>query len=172
VESSYADWASNGKSFDNCNRVNTCGDELPETATCDPGYGSTKGCDCADADGGRLMDLNNAVIKESPKVTEDIIDVQYAACYTKGVDATFKDIHSRSEGSVKWLHYGTTEGAYLNYPGFLWPRNCGGSECGATYDPRSRPWYAQGATGSKNVVLIIDSSGSMSNVRALPLPLP
>jgi len=100
------------------------------------------------------------------QVTEDLIDVQYAACYTKGVDTTMRDIHTRSEGSVKWLHYGTTEGAYLNYPGFLWPRSCGGSQCGETYDPRSRPWYAQGATGTKNVVIIIDTSGSMQNVRA------
>jgi hypothetical protein len=98
-------------------------------------------------------------------VTADLIDVQYAACYTQGVETTLRQIHDRSEGSVKWLHYGTTEGAYLNYPGFLWPRSCGGSQCGETYDPRSRPWYAQGATGSKNVVIIFDTSGSMSNVR-------
>jgi hypothetical protein len=106
--------------------------------------------------------------REKPRgrqVTEDLIDVQYAACYTQGVETTLRQIHDRSEGSVKWLHYGTTEGAYLNYPGFLWPRSCGGSQCGETYDPRSRPWYAQGATGSKNVVIIFDTSGSMSNVR-------
>jgi hypothetical protein len=68
VETSYAAWVAGGKSFDNCPRSNTCGDELPDTATCDPNYGSTKGCDCADTDGGRLLDLANAVIKESPKV--------------------------------------------------------------------------------------------------------
>jgi len=69
VETRYGAWVAGGKSFDNCARSNTCGDELPSTASCDSNYGSTQGCDCTDTDGGRLMDLTNAVIKESPKVT-------------------------------------------------------------------------------------------------------
>merc|ERR1712107_182566 len=31
----------------------------------------------------------------------------------------------------------------------------------AAYDPRFRPWYASAATGPKNIVIIIDKSGSM-----------
>ena len=34
--------------------------------------------------------------------------------------------------------------------------NCG------EYDPRFRPWYVAATTGRKNVILMIDVSGSMS----------
>ena len=35
--------------------------------------------------------------------------------------------------------------------------------CSNTYDPRLRPWYSAAATGPKDVVIVIDVSGSMSN---------
>ena len=37
-----------------------------------------------------------------------------------------------------------------------------------TYDPRFRPWYVAATTGRKNVILIIDRSGSMNNTGAYP----
>ncbi|CAJ1331871.1 unnamed protein product, partial [Effrenium voratum] len=39
---------------------------------------------------------------------------------------------------------------------------------GETYDPRLRPWYSSGSTGPKDVVIVVDVSGSMQlNGRAL-----
>lgn len=47
-------------------------------------------------------------------------------------------------------------GSYVGWPNIQW--------CPATgYDPRYRPWYAAGATGPKDVVIVIDVSGSMSS---------
>ena len=37
-------------------------------------------------------------------------------------------------------------------------------EC-SDYDPRFRPWYVVATSGAKNVILIIDTSGSMSGTR-------
>jgi len=37
--------------------------------------------------------------------------------------------------------------------------------CPNDYDPRFRPWYASGATGPKDVVIVVDVSGSMSTAR-------
>ena len=42
-----------------------------------------------------------------------------------------------------------------------WP---GVKDCDA-YDPRYRPWYAAAASGPKDVVLVIDCSGSMAGER-------
>ena len=35
--------------------------------------------------------------------------------------------------------------------------------CLNEYDPRFRPWYATAASGPKDVVIVVDSSGSMSS---------
>jgi len=39
-----------------------------------------------------------------------------------------------------------------------WP---GVEDCGTTYDPRFRDWYAGAAAGPKDVIIVIDTSGSM-----------
>jgi len=46
------------------------------------------------------------------------------------------------------------------YPGT--PYGMTGSSCN-DYDPRFRPWYVGATTGPKNLVLVFDSSGSMTN---------
>ena len=35
-------------------------------------------------------------------------------------------------------------------------------DCGTTYDPRYREWFAGAAAGPKDVIIVIDTSGSMS----------
>ena len=57
-------------------------------------------------------------------------------------------------------YYGTAEGVLINFPGYLSTRDS--CEAG-TYDPRTRPWYVMGASGPKDVILIIDKSGSMAS---------
>ncbi|ELU16026.1 hypothetical protein CAPTEDRAFT_193019 [Capitella teleta] len=58
--------------------------------------------------------------------------------------------------SIKFQYVGTEEGVTTVYPRF--------KSCSSTYDPRFRPWYVEAATPeSKDVVVVIDTSGSMSD---------
>lgn len=52
-----------------------------------------------------------------------------------------------------------TTGAYLGWPTVQWCNSVGGS----AWDPRFRPWYAIAAAGPKDVVIIMDTSGSMQS---------
>ena len=46
----------------------------------------------------------------------------------------------------------------------MYPGNPGKCPNGKNnYDPRVRPWYVAASTGPKDVVLILDTSGSMGN---------
>jgi len=57
-----------------------------------------------------------------------------------------------------WYHYGAHNGVYRIYPARQ-SKDCG------LYDPRERPWYIAASSGPKNVILILDTSGSMRGFR-------
>ena len=54
------------------------------------------------------------------------------------------------------MYFGSQNGIFRIYPARQ------SEECGV-YDPRVRPWFVAGSSGPKNVVLILDVSGSMMN---------
>jgi uncharacterized protein YegL len=76
----------------------------------------------------------------------------------KGVVAassTLLDLSSVSRAA----YYGTVDGTTTLFPAFD-IESCSG------YDPRLRPWYVRGASpGGKDVVIVIDKSGSMGGSR-------
>ncbi|CAB4014943.1 Hypothetical predicted protein [Paramuricea clavata] len=59
---------------------------------------------------------------------------------------------------LKWQYFGSQEGILPVYPAFKFP-SCD------SYDNRVRPWYVEGiAPEPKDIVLIIDKSGSMEDI--------
>lgn len=85
-----------------------------------------------------------------------------AACLSSGVSGTYKTAAAKEADSsrrVGYLYFGDqATGGYTS-----WPREefCSAKSTG--WDPRARPWYAAGATGPKDVIIIADVSGSMGN---------
>jgi hypothetical protein len=57
------------------------------------------------------------------------------------------------------MYFGSITGSFLIYPGRP------SEECGV-YDPTERPWYVAAGSGPKNVVLVLDFSGSMNGLPA------
>ena len=55
------------------------------------------------------------------------------------------------------LYYGSDNGVFRIYPGN--PKSCPTNY--NAFDPRLRPWYVAASTGPKDVVLVLDTSGSM-----------
>lgn len=59
---------------------------------------------------------------------------------------------------LKWQYFGSQEGVFSTYPAHQFP-SC------TSYDNRLRPWYVEGiAPQPKDIVLIIDKSGSMEDI--------
>ena len=70
-----------------------------------------------------------------------------------------KDI-SKSQPYIKWQYFASEEGILANFPVFEDTADC------RSYDPRFRPFYVETATPEpKDVVLVFDTSGSMSGSR-------
>jgi hypothetical protein len=64
---------------------------------------------------------------------------------------------------TKWHFFGTERGSQVSWPARLWGFDKEG-QCGVDFDPRLRPWYTAGAAGPKDVILVIDTSGSMTDL--------
>ena len=56
------------------------------------------------------------------------------------------------------MHFGSNEGMFRIFPGRS-------DEVCGSYDPRLRPWYIAASSGPKNVVMVLDTSGSMKGQR-------
>ena len=70
------------------------------------------------------------------------------------------DTYCTDDDEYCMMYFGTINGLFRQFPGV--ENSMDGDEY-ADYDPRFRPWYVSAATGSKNVVILIDKSGSMAD---------
>eukprot|EP01023_Acetabularia_acetabulum_P044323 TRINITY_DN444_c0_g2_i11.p1 TRINITY_DN444_c0_g2~~TRINITY_DN444_c0_g2_i11.p1 ORF type:complete len:816 (-),score=129.60 TRINITY_DN444_c0_g2_i11:103-2550(-) len=68
-----------------------------------------------------------------------------------------------------WSYFGTEQGAIWTFPGRIRTRNEALSDMKQwnyceKYDPRTRPWYHEGATGPLDIVMAVDISDSMNEI--------
>ena len=73
-------------------------------------------------------------------------------CTSALLEDSFKALDNNRDKRYGRAYMGTNLGSFRSYPA------TGGCD---TYDPRFRPWYVSATAGAKNVILIIDVSGSM-----------
>eukprot|EP00811_Abedinium_folium_P037004 NODE_965_length_2669_cov_11.974036.p1 GENE.NODE_965_length_2669_cov_11.974036~~NODE_965_length_2669_cov_11.974036.p1 ORF type:complete len:710 (+),score=138.91 NODE_965_length_2669_cov_11.974036:71-2200(+) len=144
---------------EDCYGADTCALTTPGI-NCSVAFGDTQGCSCE----GRAISLDSLVYKFVPGLADSAKKNQI--CWSQTVVSEMQDLYQSSDSALKWIYAGMNDGTIINYPGFIW----GGWEetaeegyCSGSYDVRLRPWYIAGASGSKNVVLIIDTSGSMDS---------
>ena len=69
-----------------------------------------------------------------------------------------------TDPTTKWSYYGSEAGVNVIAPS----RDGNPSSCKA-YDPRLRPWYSEAMSKHKNLVVVLDGSGTASNAEFLSL---
>jgi hypothetical protein len=148
--------ARNGKVLD------TCGNKLPDAwdSTCDRAMaGDTQGCECKGTRMAKTIVVKAMNGEFDSNAERNAANLAAFAAGKPMLDA-FEAAAASQDYENKWMYFGAVDGAYALYPGRLWPREKG-SDCGKKYDPRIRPWYLSASNGPKNVIFILDSSGSM-----------
>jgi len=88
-------------------------------------------------------------------------------CATKYLKEKFQ-LFASKYSMVGWNWLGMHKsGMYRNWPAIYQTRT--EQQCSGCSDPRFRGWYASAASGPKNVVMVLDKSGSMSKANRLSL---
>lgn len=88
-------------------------------------------------------------------------EIMNGIAWTERLDATFRR-NLQQFMHVHHQYYGDTLGFMRTFPAHKWriPRNEPD-----LFDARTRPWYIAGAATPKDVVILVDSSGSMTGLR-------
>jgi Mg-chelatase subunit ChlD len=105
------------------------------------------------------VDRQHACVRSSTPVTS-LVAADYK-CVSVFNDLTEVEKNNLLEDpDLKWQYYGTEEGMFGIYPSQPQLDSEGHPSCN-DYDPRFRPWYVAAAALPKDVVLVLDVSGSM-----------
>ncbi|KAG0558547.1 hypothetical protein KC19_10G036500 [Ceratodon purpureus] len=87
-------------------------------------------------------------------------------CLQRPLDSTFETVSLQTEYTLVYL--GSTSGAFRAFPG----RENNETQC-TTFDPRTRPWYLNGISVTKDVKILVDIANTMGSVLPVDyLPLP
>lgn len=150
-----------------------CDSELP-SAECPEEYIITQ-CGAGGIGGcGGLFDFTASSVRVAPDLVgfyDSFVEpendrIRDGVCTTLQMDKYMKDETEASKlywGSYQvsppWFHMGTDEGIFRIFPGR--PGKCPNQI--NTYDPRVRPWYVAASSGPKDIILVLDTSGSMQD---------
>eukprot|EP00929_Paragymnodinium_shiwhaense_P080500 TRINITY_DN41992_c0_g1_i1.p1 TRINITY_DN41992_c0_g1~~TRINITY_DN41992_c0_g1_i1.p1 ORF type:complete len:760 (-),score=83.33 TRINITY_DN41992_c0_g1_i1:310-2589(-) len=120
-------------------------------------------CACADcwnidAWGTRKVDLYDVGVWQRQQDRQ-------VACLSRAIAATYRKVAAKegdaSGSRIGYQYFGDQKtGSYVGWPNVQW---CPSSA--NDFDSRYRPWYSAGSTGPKDVVIVIDVSGSMGGGR-------
>jgi len=105
----------------------------------------------------------NMVLDEQKQRQSSQQDLNLLSCLARELETTMlnaADSQHDNKNRTAYLYYGDQNtGALVEYPEL--------QICTDNYDARFRPWYASAVSGPKDVVAVIDVSGSMQGNRIL-----
>ena len=141
----------------NCSYL-SCSSNYP-IFTCNQNFVLTNSCNCYDKSAGIKLNLDKSGIRlaniYSPFTDPNDQGVKEMIASTSSLDQKFQELMITKK-FYKWLYFGSLNGVFRTYPLAI--------KCDA-FDNRIRPWYVGAVSGTKNMILILDFSGSMTGTR-------
>lgn len=133
-----------------CEYINTC-----DCGTC------TKTIGWTDDDDLLSVDFREVSVTKSAYSDADEKASWIGECMSGQLKRKFKKVVNDEYSSTKrvaYIYYGShLDGALIQWPALQW--------CPQKYDARLRPWYVTATAGPKDLVIVVDSSGSMRTSR-------
>lgn len=90
-------------------------------------------------------------------------EVLEALMWSESLDEVFIQNY-KTDPALSWQYFGSDTGILRHYPAMAWQHH-GEENYADTYDCRKKSWFIETATCSKDVVILLDNSGSMTGYR-------
>nr|XP_003410807.1 voltage-dependent calcium channel subunit alpha-2/delta-4 [Loxodonta africana] len=88
-------------------------------------------------------------------------DILNGVFMSEALNTVFVENFQR-DPTLTWQYFGSSTGFFRIYPGIKWAPDENGV---IAFDCRNRGWYIQAATSPKDIVIVVDVSGSMKGLR-------
>ncbi|CAH8292246.1 unnamed protein product [Heterobilharzia americana] len=85
--------------------------------------------------------------------------LQRVGNWTAELEDIFK-MNAKLDPTLKWQYFGSSTGFFKYYPGAMWEIQLDEYRLDF-FDCRSQPWYLQASAYPKEMIILIDKSGSM-----------
>uniref|UniRef100_A0A667HKX1 Calcium voltage-gated channel auxiliary subunit alpha2delta 1 n=1 Tax=Lynx canadensis TaxID=61383 RepID=A0A667HKX1_LYNCA len=135
----------------------------PEKNESEPGSQRIKPVFIDDANFGRQISYQHAAVHIPTDIYEGSTIVLNELNWTSALDEVFKK-NREEDPSLLWQVFGSATGLARYYPASPWVDNSRTPNKIDLYDVRRRPWYIQGAASPKDMLILVDVSGSVSGL--------
>ncbi|KAJ8937035.1 hypothetical protein NQ318_010787 [Aromia moschata] len=106
------------------------------------------------------VNLNLSITKVAMNVYERESAVLEGVRWSEPLDLVFKNNFIR-DPTLTWQYFASPRGFMRHYPAVQWSKE----RYDRTYDFRTRTWYTEAITSPKDIVILLDKSGSMEGTR-------
>ncbi|XP_029166338.1 voltage-dependent calcium channel subunit alpha-2/delta-3 isoform X2 [Nylanderia fulva] len=107
------------------------------------------------------VNLNMSAVHVPTNVYERAPDVIRAIKWSEQLDRIFINNYEQ-DPSLSWQYFGSATGFMRQYPAISWYTEPSMPDL---FDCRARSWYIEAATSPKDILILMDTSGSMTGIR-------
>ncbi|KAI1888157.1 hypothetical protein AGOR_G00182140 [Albula goreensis] len=111
----------------------------------------------------RLVSYNHTAVHIPTDIYEGSTIVLNELTWTQELEAVFKK-NREDDPTLLWQVFGSATGLARYYPASPWVDSRKMPSKIDLYDVRRRPWYIQGAASPKDMLILVDTSGSVSGL--------
>ncbi|XP_071357631.1 voltage-dependent calcium channel subunit alpha-2/delta-1-like isoform X2 [Trachinotus anak] len=116
-----------------------------------------------DPDFKRLVSYNTTAVHIPTDIYEGSTIILNELNWTEALEDVFRK-NKEEDPSLLWQVFGSATGLARYYPASPWMDFSNSANKIDLYDVRRRPWYIQGAASPKDMLILVDASGSVSGL--------
>ncbi|XP_070785372.1 voltage-dependent calcium channel subunit alpha-2/delta-1-like [Enoplosus armatus] len=116
-----------------------------------------------DPDFKRLVSYNTTAVHIPTDIYEGSTIILNELNWTEALEDVFRK-NKEEDPSLLWQVFGSATGLARYFPASPWINSSKSADKIDLYDVRRRPWYIQGASSPKDMLILVDASGSVSGL--------